>query len=362
MKHRYLFFAILSLLLPLWARPASAGEPLAPERFQHMLKLFPGADANGDGKLSIAEGLEFRQNFPGAQKPSSSPAGRPEPSHADVKYGPHERNVFDLWLAESEPPTPLVVFLHGGGFTGGDKSKANPAAIQTCLDAGVSFMAVNYRFLHHAPIQDILLDTARAVQFIRFHASTYRIDPRRIASFGTSAGAGSSLWLAVRDDLADPGNPDPVLRQSSRILAAGCLNPQASYDLTEWESIAGRVDPGWLRSEDEDLAFYHFTSRDDFDTARGRRVLDECSMLRQISPDDPPLVLANTYADTEPANRGAFLHHPNHVKAVRLRCQEAGVPSEIHLLGNPGQPRGNANLVLVNFLLQRLSVVKAIGE
>ena len=41
------------------------------------------------------------------------------PTHANVKYGNHERNVFDLWLAESDKPTPLVIYIHGGGFRGG---------------------------------------------------------------------------------------------------------------------------------------------------------------------------------------------------------------------------------------------------
>ena len=37
-------------------------------------------------------------------------------------YGDHKRNKFDMWLAKSENPTPLVIYIHGGGFVGGDKS------------------------------------------------------------------------------------------------------------------------------------------------------------------------------------------------------------------------------------------------
>lgn len=40
------------------------------------------------------------------------------PTYKDVAYGPHERNVLDVWLAESATPTPLVVYIHGGGFQG----------------------------------------------------------------------------------------------------------------------------------------------------------------------------------------------------------------------------------------------------
>lgn len=322
-----------------------------------MLKLFPAADTDGDGKLSVSEAAAYRQKVVGSWTKPKTAQALPTPTHANVQYGPHERNVLDLWLTAANPQSaPLVVFIHGGGFTAGDKSKASPAAIKTCLDAGASFMAINYRFRQHAAIQDILRDAARAIQFVRFHAADYHLDPKRIASFGSSAGAGTSLWLAVHDDLADPGHADPVLRESSRIVAAGAMNPQASYDLTEWESFAGQADRGWLRTADEDVQFYHFQSESDFATPEGRKVLADCSMLRQISKDDPPMVLTNTNPDSDPASRGAFIHHPRHVKAFQQRCAELGVPCEAHLLGNGSEPRGDVTGIVVSFLLKQLGV------
>lgn len=53
----------------------------------------------------------------------------PEPTHANLRYGPHERNVLDLYLAESEEPTPLVLYIHGGGFRGGDKRSLRADAV-----------------------------------------------------------------------------------------------------------------------------------------------------------------------------------------------------------------------------------------
>ena len=47
--------------------------------------------------------------------------GKPAPAHEDVAYGPHEQNVLDVWLADSAAPTPLVAYIHGGGFRGGSK-------------------------------------------------------------------------------------------------------------------------------------------------------------------------------------------------------------------------------------------------
>src|SRR5262249_24723991 len=62
-----------------------------------------------------------------------------------VKYGPHERNVLDLWKAPSSEPTPLVVFIHGGGFHAGSKELLRDAFRDACLDAGISVMSINYR-------------------------------------------------------------------------------------------------------------------------------------------------------------------------------------------------------------------------
>lgn len=87
----------------------------------------------------------------------------PPPTHADVRYGPHERNRLDLWLPAAKSPAPLVVYIHGGGSTEGDKASAREQKlIQQCLDAGVAFAAVNYRYLApDVPIQAILRDCAR---------------------------------------------------------------------------------------------------------------------------------------------------------------------------------------------------------
>src|ERR1044072_6790151 len=85
---------------------------------------------------------------------SSSLAQSPAPTMENAKYGPHERNVLDFWKAASDTPTPLIVFIHGGGFVNGDKSgiRKDPI-IRQALDRGISFAAINYRYRSSAPIQ-----------------------------------------------------------------------------------------------------------------------------------------------------------------------------------------------------------------
>src|SRR5687768_6235522 len=70
---------------------------------------------------------------------------KPGPDPADVSYGPHQRSVLDLWKATSQRPTPLVVFIHGGGFHSGSKDALSAVLLEGLLARGISVMAVNYR-------------------------------------------------------------------------------------------------------------------------------------------------------------------------------------------------------------------------
>ena len=107
----------------------------------------------------------------------------------------YERNVLDLWKAKSDRPTPLVIYIHGGGFRSGDKSSVDARLLDRCLDAGISVAALNYRLSSQAPFPAPMLDSARAVQFLRSRASQWNLDPARFAATG-GLGRGRHLALA----------------------------------------------------------------------------------------------------------------------------------------------------------------------
>src|SRR5690349_7373202 len=68
---------------------------------------------------------------------------------ADVPYGTHPRQVLDFWQAKSKVPTPVVLLIHGGGWVNGDKSGYR-GGVRRYLDAGISVVAINYRFVTEA--------------------------------------------------------------------------------------------------------------------------------------------------------------------------------------------------------------------
>ncbi|HTM49125.1 MAG TPA: alpha/beta hydrolase [Bryobacteraceae bacterium] len=273
------------------------------------------------------------------------------PDHGDLEYGPHQRNKLDLWIAKSPRPAPVVVFIHGGGFVSGDKSKARDSKLLAqCLASGVSYASINYRFRGQAAIQDILRDSARAIQFLRYHAREWNIDPKRIGAHGGSAGAGTSLWLAFHDDLADPDNADPVLRESSRLAAAGATAPQASYDLERWPEILGVSIAQFSRGA-EFYLFYGFKSPAELTTPAGKRIRADVDMLGLISKDDPPVYVASSLPDTPPKDRGHANHHPRHSMAIKKRCDEVGVEA-VMKLGADGKEGDGPSLGA--FLLEKL--------
>ncbi len=156
----------------------------------------------------------------------------------DVPYGDHFRQTMDVWLAESEEPTPLVFYLHGGGWSAQDKTDIHQHLdVRGFLDAGVSVASVNYRLLQDAnaaeiqpPVQWPLSDAARALQFLRSKASQWKIDKARIGACGVSAGGCSSLWLAMHDDMAESNSDDLISRESTRLWCAAGKTPQTSLD------------------------------------------------------------------------------------------------------------------------------------
>ncbi len=158
----------------------------------------------------------------------------------NVPYGEHPRQVLDFYQAQSEAPTPVVFYIHGGGWQGGDK-KINPQAF---LDKGISVVAINYRYVKNAvdekvepPVKAPLEDAARALQFVRSKATEWNLDKTKIGATGGSAGACSSLWLAFHDDMAKPDSEDPIARESTRLYCAAVNGAQVSLDpkeLREW--------------------------------------------------------------------------------------------------------------------------------
>ncbi len=177
---------------------------------------------------------------------------RPAPTHAEVPYADvHERNVLDFWQVESSEPTPLVVFIHGGGFQSFSKDRVNADFLREFLGAGIAVAAINYRLVQQEIFPAAFHDARRALQFLPSKAVDWNIDKTRIGAYGGSAGAMISMWLAFHSEMADPGSDDPVERESTRLALVATQGGQLTFD-RRWmeQSVPGNIihkNPAFLR-------------------------------------------------------------------------------------------------------------------
>ena len=250
----------------------------------------------------------------------------------DVAYGTHPRQVLDFYQASSDKPTPVVFYIHGGGWRGGDK-KTNPKAF---LDKGISVVGINYRYVQNGvedkvvpPVKAPLGDAARALQFVRSKASEWNVDKTRIGATGGSAGACSSLWLAFHDDMADPNSDDPIARESTRLYCAAVNGAQVSLDPKELRE--------WMPNYGYGAHAFGLPSFQSLIDKREEVIkwIQEYSPIEHVSEDDPPIALF--YRGEVPVV-GASPKDPTHsgIMGVKLAERLKSVNVDVVLV-HPGQ-------------------------
>ena len=243
------------------------------------------------------------------------------PTYADVAYDRYERTVLDFWQAQGEGPRPLKVFIHGGGWSQGDKKSCK--GVDTYLAKGISVAAINYRLLK----DDITLpipvhDAARAIQFLRFKAKEWNIDKNRFVLTGGSAGGCTSIWLATHDDLANPDSADPVERESTRVQGIAVRGAQTAID-------PKLIEP-WIGPNVFHSMIYWCVGEKNIDDAlknyaKHEALYKEFSGYYHLTQDDPPMYLGySPYLKVPAENIGRGIHHGVFGLKFQERSKEVG--------------------------------------
>jgi len=228
-----------------------------------------------------------------------------------AKYGTVARDVtyceidglaqqMDIYYPSAGGPWPCAVFVHGGGWSEGDKA---PLPVVPAWD-GLLVVSINYRMYPAYRFPAMIEDVTCAVRHLRASAGQYNLDPDRIALIGHSAGA----HLVALAGLA-AGHPDwdsdPYGDQSSRVAAVVAMSGPS--DLT------GSF-PDWV----EELIGNVF----------GERQLAGASPLSYVRQDAPPFLIIHGECDEViPAAQAHLLHD-----ALR----EAGAASQLVMVKNAG--------------------------
>lgn len=140
----------------------------------------------------LAAGRIWRQERGRVAAPAvSSTTASASTSPRTISYGASKDQVYDVWAAQGvEGPAPLVMFVHGGGWTQGSKDTASgPYKAVHYPQQGYVYASINYRLVPDVTVEDEAHDVAAALASLLAHAGELGIDPTRVVIMGHSAGA-----------------------------------------------------------------------------------------------------------------------------------------------------------------------------
>lgn len=212
-----------------------------------------------------------------------------------------------------EKPAPLVVYVHGGGWVGGDKNGGiGRDFAPLLLQRGYVFASINYRLSPEYQFPAHIQDVQCAIRHLRFNAEKYGIDPQRIAALGGSAGGHLVALLGTADENA--GWP---LGDYLEAYTGTSSHVQAVVDLF------GPTDLVQISSGRSNVEGHIFGARDLNDPK-----LLLYSPLSHATPDDPPfLILHGDQDGVVPLV---------HSQLLLEKLEAAGVPARLIVVLNSG--------------------------
>lgn len=212
---------------------------------------------------------------------------------------------------------PVVIHIHGGGWTNGTKGFSDMANTEILSKSGIMSVAVEYRLAPKYKFPAMIEDVKCAVRYLRAHAAEYNIDPSRFGVIGGSAGGHLAALLGLTDAtagfdvgeyLAYPSNVQAVVDMYGSSNIAPPYTTHLFFDTMNVFGISNENDPIFIRS----------------------------SPIHYVSPDSPPFLLIHGERDTTiPLFQSSLLFE---------KMQNEGISVELIVVKNAGHNllhRGN---------------------
>ena len=234
----------------------------------------------------------------------------------DIAY----REGNDAWKLDlampkerGDAPRPAIVYIHGGGWTKGDKRGKGVGAVLHYAAKGYVCISVNYRL--DVDKKACVEDVKCAVRWLRAHAEKYNVDPDRIGAAGNSSGGHLALMLAVCPASAGLAGDGPYQEHSSMVQSAHCSSTPI---MPGFRGLRGKpADPDvqkiqpmtYVSGDVPPLYFIHGTE----DTKAPVRFLDDfVKALREAGAKD---ITYKRYADG--TGHGAYVKHIEEARPAR---------------------------------------------
>ena len=189
-----------------------------------------------------------------------------------------ESLLLDACVPDGPGPFPAVILVHGGGWNSGDKEGGRQRGLiapmeDPLLAGGFAWFSINYRLAPKHSFPAPLEDVEEAIRWLKAHAAEYRVDPRRIALAGESAGGHLVALAGVSDD--------PSLRVAAVVDFYGPIDLLAKV-----RAAAGKLEPGLA-------GLFGGAMLDEAIAAR----LQAASPINFVRPGLPPFLLLHGTAD-----------------------------------------------------------------
>jgi len=232
----------------------------------------------------------------------------------DITYGVADGIALkmDIYYPKAaEGTVPAVLYVHGGGWTKGDKRVgAGATEIPELVSRGYLVAAINYRLAPQYKFPAQIEDVKCAVRFLRANAATYGIDPEHIGAWGGSAGGHLVSLLGVTDTTAGFEGNGGYANQSSQVQAVVDMFGPSDLSMV-FEGANQRLQAQVFGTTDHNS-----------------EIVKRASPITWVSSDDPPFLILHGEKDT--------LVPPSQSEILYDQLISAGVPATLVIVKNAG--------------------------
>lgn len=215
------------------------------------------------------------------------------------------------------------------------------------IDSGYTVFLTMHRSNPRFDISEGVSDIQRAVQFIRYKADEFGIDPENIGITGASSGGHVSLTVANADDLKNAGAQDPVEQMSSKVQAVAVFYPPT--DFLNWGTQGGYmnyIEHGPILAQSRVLGALRFQefNEDNFtyekigDPEKLKEVSKSLSPAHLVTSDDAPVYIIHGDSDrVVPLQQSQLLQ--KHFDSIKVPMELKVVPGADHGWQNMNEDR-----------------------
>jgi acetyl esterase len=212
--------------------------------------------------------------------------------------------TLDAHIPDGAGPFLTAILVHGGGWIAGDKQQYITYLFKPLADAGIAWFSINYRLAPQFKFPADADDVEAAIRFVKANAAKYKVDPKRIALIGESAGGHLVAYVGARN------------RPDSRVAAVVSM-----YGIHDF--IAAAV--AWKPVPHEILDLFGIQAVD----VESAPTLIKASPVTYISPDMPPFLLIHGSQDRD-VPYAQSVEMCSKMKEAGARCQLITVKGAPH--------------------------------